>query len=858
MKEKFNVTGMTCSACSARVEKVVNGLPGVGEANVNLLQNSMVVDYDGSKVSVPEIIKTVEKSGYGAVLKNEEKNSGSIDNINIMEEEADLIKKRLIISIIFLVPLMYISMGHMIGLPVPSVFTGAENGITYALTQLLLTLPIVYANRTFFIMGFKTLVHRAPNMDSLVALGASAALVYGVYTIYKMGINMGHGDLAGVHDLMMDLYFESAAMILTLITVGKYLEARSKGKTSDAIKKLMDLTPKTATVIRNKMEQIVPIEDVNVGDVLIVKSGESIPVDGVLKEGAASVDQSAVTGESLPVDKNVGDNVTAGTINKSGFFKMEAQKVGSDTTIAGIIKLVEDANTSKAPIARLADRVSGVFVPIVITIAVLASVTWIIAGYPFDFALSIGISILVISCPCALGLATPTAIMVGTGKGAEQGILFKTAESLEITHKIDTVILDKTGTVTEGKLSVTDIIPYSEGSEHELLVYAASAEALSEHPLGKTIVEYAKDNDYNLKDSVNFIAHAGRGIEVNIDGEKVIVGNITMMSEHDIDKKGLDSLKLKSEELADNGKTPLFAAKEKQLLGLIALSDTIKPSSRDAVKKLGELGIDVVMITGDNERTAKSISKSAGIKQVLSDVFPEDKEAEVRKLQEAGKKVAMIGDGINDSPALARADVGIAIGAGTDIAIESADVVLMKSDLMDAVNAVNLSKAVMRNIKQNLFWAFIYNSIGIPLAAGVLYPAFALKLSPMFAAAAMSLSSFSVVTNALRLRFFKADRSRDHKETIDGIDDNESSKNINDRKVASKKGDKTMKTITIKGMMCEHCSGRVDVALNELPGVKAKVDLQENKAIVETDGSIGDDQLKRAIEEAGYEVVTIE
>ena len=865
MKEKFDVGGMTCSACSAHVEKAVNKLDGVNSASVNLIQNSMMVDFDHSSLNEGDIIKAVSDAGYTAQSTYNKKTSanGTAAGESVLDTEQAALKFRLIASIVFLVPLLYISMGHMMGLPVPGIFVGDENSITFSLTQFLLTLPIIYVNRPFFINGFKTLIKRSPNMDSLVALGSSAALLYGIYTIYKIGSALADGDMHGVHSLTMDLYFESAATILTLITVGKYLEARSKGKTSDAIKRLMDLTPKTAVRFADGREEVVLIEDVREGDILIVKSGETIPVDGSLTEGTGSVDQSAITGESLPVDKIVGDDLTAGTINKSGFMKMETKRVGEDTTVSGIIRLVEEANTSKAPIARLADKVSGVFVPIVICIAIVTCIIWIIAGKSFDFALSMGIAVLVISCPCALGLATPTAIMVGTGRGAEHGILFKTAESLELAHKIDAVILDKTGTVTEGKLTVTDIEPYGI-SEDDLIRYAASAEVLSEHPLGQTIVHRAKDSEISLLNAKDFTSHEGRGIQVSIEGKSLIIGNIRMMKEHNVNPQAIELFESKSEEYASRGKTPLFVASDETFLGLIVVSDTIKETSPIAIKELLDLGVEVVMITGDNEKTAKAIAQKAGIANVISDVMPQDKEKEVRKLKEQGKTVAMIGDGINDAPALARADVGIAIGTGTDIAIESADIVLMKSDLLDAVTAIDLSKAVMRNIKQNLFWAFIYNIIGIPLAAGVLYPLLGLKLSPMFAAAAMSLSSFCVVTNALRLRLYKRKTSSSK---LDNAKENDDQSMINSEdevkhnnviNTKSKGEEKMVKTMNIEGMSCMHCSGRVEQVLNDLPGTSAKVDLEDKKAIVKTDGSVDDARLRKTVEDAGYQVVSIE
>lgn len=865
MKEKFDIGGMTCSACSAHVEKSVNKINGVKSANVNLLQNSMIVDYDNNIIDGNSIISAVKNSGYSATSadsKSIKNNEASADGNTVLDKEQKELKFRLLFSIVFLVPLFYISMGHMVGLPLPVLLTGYENAITFAITQFLLTLPIVYVNRPFFINGFKTLVKRAPNMDSLVALGASAALIYGIYTMYKIGYSLGNGQIDMVHGLSMDLYFESAAMILTLITVGKYMEARSKGKTSDAIKHLMDLTPKVAIKYVDGKEQQIPINEVKVGDILIVRSGETIPVDGIIIEGASSVDQSAITGESIPVDKVISDEVTAGTINKSGYMKLEAKRVGEDTTVSGIIRLVEEANTSKAPIARLADKVSGVFVPIVIGIAILTGTVWLLAGYTFDFALSMAISVLVISCPCALGLATPTAIMVGTGAGAKNGILFKTAESLENAHKINAVVLDKTGTVTEGKLSVTDIIAHE--TDHDTLIkYAASAEALSEHPLGKTIVEYAKNNGIDLINAVDYSAMEGRGIKVNAGNKKIYIGNIMLMQDQNIDNTVISEYEKKGNELAASGKTPLYVGVDNKFIGIIGVSDTIKKTSPDAIASLKAMGIDVLMITGDNKQTASAIGKMAGIQHIIADVFPADKEKEVRKLQEQGKTVAMVGDGINDSPALARSDVGIAIGTGTDIAIDSAHIVLMKSDLMDVVTAIELSRAVIRNIKQNLFWAFIYNIIGIPLAAGVLYPIMGLRLNPMFAAAAMSLSSFCVVTNALRLRFFKPKNKVQlnavkHVKTVSNTKF-ESDKDKDKKISCSERGEKKLKkTIYIEGMSCAHCSGRVEQVLNELNGVTAKVDLDAKQASVEILEDVSDDVLEKTVEDAGYQVISIE
>ncbi len=770
MNQKFNVTGMTCSACSARVEKGVRKLAGVQMVNVNLLTNSMTVDYNESITDTDAILQAVADAGYqaslfvrGAAVPQAKTAKGS----NPMEEELKEMKLRLIVSFIFWIPLMYLAMHHMlkewIGLPVPgfikAAFHGPENGISFAFTQLLLLLPIVYINRKFFLVGFKTLVKGAPNMDSLIAIGSTAAIAYGIFAIYRIGYGMGYGDTHTVEHYLMDLYFESAGTILALITLGKFLESRSKGKTSEAIRKLMDLAPKTAFVIRNGKEVEIPVEEVVVDDLLLVRPGQSIPVDGIIVEGSSSVDQSAITGESIPVEKQIGDQVIAATINKTGFFKFKAQKVGNDTTLAKIIELVEEASSSKAPIAKLADKISGIFVPVVICIAVIAAVTWVLLGYSFEFALSIGIAVLVISCPCALGLATPVAIMVGTGKGAANGILIKSAEALETAHTVSTVVLDKTGTITEGEPRVTDIVTANGISEGQLLELAASMEKPSEHPLADAIVKEADKKEISLREVGDFEAISGRGILATLDGQEYIAGNLAFMQEKGID---VSVLKEASEAFAEDAKTPLFFADRHKLLGVIAVADVLKPSSREAIQLFQNMGIDVVMLTGDNRRTAEAIRRQLGIDTVIAEVLPQDKEREVRKLQESGKKVAMIGDGINDAPALVRADVGIAIGAGTDIAIESADVVLMKSDLLDAVTAIQLSKATIRNVKENLFWAFFYNVIGIPLAAGVFYSLLGWKLNPMFGAAAMSLSSVCVVSNALRLKFFQPKLSKQH------------------------------------------------------------------------------------------------
>ena len=752
-KDYFDITGMTCSACSARIEKNVSKLDGMKIVSVNLLKNSMTVEYDDQMLTVADIVGRVEKTGYGAFLHNA--STTTVNNKpkeDIAVKEFQEMKKRLWISILFSVPLFYISMGHMFNWPLPEFFLGIPNAMNFAFTQFLFLLPVMYVNRKYFKVGFKTLFQGAPNMDSLIALGSTAAVVYGVYAIYKIGMGLGMQDMSMVHTFMMDLYFESAGMILTLITFGKFLEARAKGQTSEAISKLIELAPKTALKSINGKEVEIPIEDVTSGDILIVKAGISIPVDGVVINGTGSVDESALTGESIPVEKNTGDNVIGATINKSGYFTMKALKVGEDTTLSQIVKLVDEATSSKAPIAKLADKVSGIFVPIVIIVALIATITWLVLGKDFEFALSIGISILVISCPCALGLATPTAIMVGTGKGAENGILIKSAEALETAHNISTVVLDKTGTVTEGKPIVTDIVTYKNTTENEFLHVVGSLEKLSEHPLAEAIIHKAESEHIPFKPVEDFIQLQGEGICGLINDVLYYAGNAKMLKKY---LRVENAVLSKGELFASEGKTPLYVFSEDEVLGIIAIADTVKKTSKQAVTALKEMGVDVVMLTGDNAKTAEAIRKQVNIDHVVSDVLPQDKERVIREYQEKGNIVAMVGDGINDEPALARADVGIAIGAGTDIAIESADVVLMKSDLLDVVTAIRLSKSVIRNIKQNLFWAFIYNAIGIPIAAGLFYVAWGLKLNPMIGAGAMSLSSVCVVANALRLKFFK-------------------------------------------------------------------------------------------------------
>ena len=846
-KEQFHITGMTCSACSSRVEGCVVKLPGVKNVSVNLLKNSMVVSYDEGEMNTARIVEAVENTGYGAIPKSDPRHKTEAKHENsTAQAEYKAMKQRLILSALFTLPLFYISMGHMMNWHLPSFLLGMENALVFAFTQFLLLLPVVAINSKYFKVGFRSLFNGAPNMDSLIAIGSCAATVYGIYAIYKIGIGMGHGDMDTVHTFMMDLYFESAGMILTLITLGKTLEARAKGKTSDAITKLMNLAPKVATVEREGQTLQIPAENVQLGDILIVKAGESIPVDGTVVEGNASVDESTLTGESIPVEKHIGDKVISATLNKSGFLKMQATKVGEDTTLAQIIRLVDEATSSKAPIAKLADKVSGVFVPIVIAIAVIATIVWLIAGYGLEFALSIGISVLVISCPCALGLATPTAIMVGTGKGAANGILIKSAEALETAHSIDTVVLDKTGTITQGKPVVTDVLLSENISREKLLGLAASLEKLSEHPLAEAVVAEAEKIGYESLNVSGFNQIPGQGVTGIIDGELVLAGNRRLMEAYNIPG---GALMTQAEELASDGKTPLFFAKGDKLLGVIAVADVVKPTSAQAIAELSGMGIEVVMLTGDNLRTAEAIRRQVGVDRVVAEVFPQDKEQEIRRLQGEGKKVAMVGDGINDAPALARADVGIAIGAGTDIAMESADIVLMKSDLLDVVTAIQLSKATIRNIKQNLFWAFIYNIIGIPVAAGLFFLPFALKLNPMIGAFAMSFSSVFVVTNALRLRWFKpkhiTNKNNSAAETVSAQTETE--------------GEIPMeKLLKIEGMMCNHCVMHVQKALAAVPGVaEVTVSLDEKAATVKLNQNVTDEVFKTVIEDAGYQLTEI-
>jgi len=883
MKERFDVTGMTCSACSSHVEKSVSKLTGVENVSVNLLTNSMQVEFDENKLDTAGIIKAVEDAGYGAAVKDGHAKfgaktsgqSGSQDNngLSAVEQNVKNMKKRLIISLIFWIPLMYVSMGHMIyqwlNIPMPP-FTmnflhGNENAITYAFTQFLLLLPILIANQKYFKNGFKTLWHRSPNMDSLIAIGAGAAILYGIFAIYRIGYAMGHGDMAVVHQYAHDLYFESAGTILTLITIGKYLETKSKGKTSEAITKLLNLAPKTMTVVRDGVEQVIDATDVEKGEIFLVKPGESVAVDGIVLEGKSSFDESAITGESIPVPKQEGDTIVSASMNKSGLIRAKATKVGEDTTIAQIIRLVEEASSSKAPIAKMADKIAGVFVPTVITIALITGIIWLISGATFEFAMSTAIAVLVISCPCALGLATPVAIMVGTGKGAENGILIKSGDALETAHQIDTVVLDKTGTITQGKPVVTDIICAAgkNADKTQLLQIAGSLEKGSEHPLAEAIVNYCETNSIALEKVTDFNALFGKGIEGTVSGTHYYAGNEKMMEEKGISLSTEQKNQIQA--LAKQGRTPLLFADENQFLGIVAVADVVKTTSKEAVQKFRDYGIHVIMLTGDNEVTAQAIKEQVGIDEVIAGVLPTQKEEKISALKQAGHKVAMIGDGVNDAPALASADVGIAIGAGTDVAIESADIVLMKNDLLDAVGAVKLSRAVIRNIKENLFWAFFYNSIGIPLAAGVLYPLFQIKLNPMFGAAAMSLSSVCVVSNALRLRWVKLHdakktQSEPHQDvaasTIADINQHNALDN-NIKSTNNDKGESTMTTtISIEGMMCAHCQAHVEKALKEVAGVtEVTVSLENKNAVVTGDASV--EALKQAVVDAGYEVTDV-
>lgn len=849
IKEKYNVTGMSCAACSAKVEKTVSKLAGMDKASVNLLTNSMQVEYDEKKLSSKDIIKSVVDAGYGASLAGDTKEKAKEKSIKKTNDDAiSSMKFRLKVSVIFLAILMYFSMGSMIGLPLPNFLSGAGNPVGFALTQLLLVLPVMYVNRKYYISGFKSLSHFSPNMDTLVAVGTIAAFIYGVIAIYIMGYALNNNDINIVTEYRKNLYFESVSMILTLITLGKFFETGSKARTTDAISKLVDLSPKRANVIRDGVEENILTEDVRVGDIVVIRPGESIPVDGIIIEGSTSVDESAITGESIPVQKDKGDKLIGATINKNGSVKIKASDVGEDTAISRIIALVEEASSSKAPIAKMADKVAGVFVPVVMGIALVTFIVWLVLGYDFSFALNRAIAVLVISCPCSLGLATPVAIMVGTGKGAENGILIKSADALETTHSIDTVVLDKTGTVTKGKPVVTDIIGF-DIDENEFLKLAASVESASEHPLAEAIVEKAKEKNLAISLPKDFRAQSGRGIRADIDGKKIVAGNEQAIKETVGNDTGFDTVFEKGNELASQGKTPMYFMADNKLIGIIAVADTIKDDSKEAIEALKARDIDVVLLTGDHKNTATAIAKQAGINKVIAEVLPTDKEEHVRKLMEAGHKVAMVGDGINDSPALARADVGIAIGAGTDVAIESADIVLMHSSLNDVATAIDLSKAVIRNIKQNLFWAFFYNSVGIPLAAGVFYLSLGWKLSPMFGAAAMGMSSVCVVSNALRLRGFKRVNIKNNKSGNDEIvliENNE-----------KKKEEKIMTTvINVNGMMCEHCKATVEKVTKAVEGVSNSiVNLDAKNVTIEYADGTDLEKVKKAVTDAGYEVV---
>lgn len=831
--KQYNVTGMSCASCVARVEKAVNKVEGVTSCSVNLLTNSMSVDGD---VKSSDVISAVEKAGYGASLKGNSSKENKSNDEPLKDTETPKLKKRLFSSLVFLILLMYISMGHMMwGFPLPSIL--ANNHIAMGLIQLLLTGIIMVINQKFFISGFKALIHRSPNMDTLVALGAGASFIYSVYALFAMTNAQVNNDMSLVMKYMDEFYFESAGMILTLITLGKMLESYSKGKTTNAIKGLMNLAPKKATILVDNVEKVVPIEEVKIGDIFVVKPGENIPVDGVVIEGESAVNESALTGESIPVDKTVGDNVSGATVNQSGFIKCKATKVGEDTTLSQIIKMVSDASATKAPIAKVADKVSGVFVPIVISIAVVTIIVWLLCGATFGNALVRGISVLVISCPCALGLATPVAIMVGNGVGAKNGILFKNATSLETTGKVSYVLLDKTGTITNGTPVVTDIIPSENYTENDLLIYASSLESKSEHPLAKAVVQKAIDSNIKTLDTTDFKSLTGNGVSAKINGKTVVGGSVKHISSiTNID----ENIIKQADDLATKGKTPLLFVMDNRLLGIIAVADVVKGDSPKAIKELQNMGIKVVMVTGDNEKTAQAIAKESGVDEVIAGVLPDGKEKVVTQYKEKGM-VAMVGDGINDAPALTRADIGIAIGAGTDVAIDSADIVLMKSKLTDVSGAIRLSRGTLRNIHENLFWAFIYNVIGIPLAAGVWIPIFGWTLSPMFGAAAMSLSSFCVVTNALRLNFLNIRSSKRDRKI---------------KNITNKKEKNTMTTtLKINGMMCPHCEATVKTALESIDGVtSAEVSHESGTAVVTLSKEVSEDVLKKAVVDKGYTV----
>jgi Cu+-exporting ATPase len=829
MKKRFDITGMSCAACVAHVEKAVSAVDGVSSADVSLMTNSMTAEFDEARCSEADIERAVADAGYGAAAAGEKKAAAAKAPA---DTEPAGMKRRFITSLAFLIPLLYVSMGHMAGLPLPPFLTGRENAVSFALVQFLLLLPIVFVNGAYYRGGFKSLIKRAPNMDALIAVGSGAALVYGVFAIFMIGYGLGHGIPEIADSYRHSLYFESAGTILTLITLGKYLEARSRGKTADAISRLVNLAPKTASVIRGGEEREIPASEVAVGDELIVRPGQSIPVDGVVISGSSSVDESAITGESIPVEKEAGSTVTAATVNRAGTLRFRAARVGEDTTLSQIVRLVEEAASSKAPVARLADKIAGVFVPAVMCIALATLIVWLAAGAGFESALRSGISVLVISCPCALGLATPVAIMAGTGKGAEHGILIKSAAALETLCRIDTVALDKTGTVTEGRPRVTDVVPLGDTSGDELVALAAALEQPSEHPLAEAVREYAAARGVKAAAAADFRASSGLGVSGSIGGVPCAAGSARFLRSLGIEVGD------EGEEFERGGKTPLFFSRDGKLAGIIAAADKAKPSSAEAIEAFSRLGLDVVMLTGDGKGAAEAVGRPLGITHIISGVLPGDKAGHIKALREKGRRVAMIGDGINDAPALASADVGLAIGAGTDVAIESADVVLMRSDLRDAAAAIELSRATMRNIKENLFWAFFYNAIGIPIAAGVFYPVFGWQLSPMFAAAAMSFSSVCVVTNALRLRRFRPKTSG----TGSG------GAPARERK----------KVLVIDGMMCEHCVKRVSDALSAVDGVEAvNVSLEKKRAEVALSKDVDDEALRRAVEQSDYWVVSV-
>lgn len=876
MKQKYDVKGMTCSACQSAVYRAVSKMDSVSDVNVNLMTNTMSVVYDETKLNDNDIIQVVKNAGYDASLQNakaETKNSTS----DVWEEQLKSMKLRLKISIPLTILLMYVSMGHMINMPLPDFLTDTKGAVNFAFTQFLIALPVVIINGSYFTKGFKTLIKRSPNMDSLIAVGSSSSMIYGIFAIYKMSYSLGIGDLNTLHHYHHNLYFESAVMILTLITLGKYFETKSKRKTNEAITSLLDLRPQFAHLVSDDTIKDVSVDDVVVGNILQIKSGESIPVDGIIISGNANIDESAITGESIPVEKSIGDKVIGATINKSGAFEIKVISTGSDTVLSKIIELVKDANATKAPIESMADKIAGVFVPIVMLLAVLTFIVWKALGYDFEFALNLAISVLVISCPCALGLATPVAIMVGSGKGAQNGLLFKNAESLELMQGLDTIVFDKTGTLTQGNPAVTDIILLQDFDEKEFLTLALSLESNSQQPLAQAIVNYSKNFASNKKVS-SFEEISGRGVKGIIDEKSIIAGNIQFMSENNID---IDFFTKYSSQLQEQGKTPVFFAIDNKPASIIAIADIIKNTSKSAIDELKSLNIKTVMLTGDNKKTANYIAENLGIDECYSEVMPDQKDEIITNLKNQGKTVGMVGDGINDSPALARADVGIAVGAGTDIAIESADVVLMKSDLQDVVTAIKLSKQTLKNIKENLFWAFFYNILCIPLAMGIFYPAFKLSLNPMIGSLAMSFSSVFVVSNALRLRNFKADKKVEYvkeqmsldvnvilinnneisdRYTIKGAEKINNADNSAENIINTSKSEvnKMKKTMYIEGMTCKHCKARVEKVLNELNGVTATVNLEEKTAVLEMEDNVDNDILKNTVEDAGYDVKNIE